>query len=522
MPRASRKIVIIGGGIAGLCAAVYAQASGYRVEVLEQHSVPGGLAASWKRGDYTFETCLHWLVGSAPDGVLNAQWREVFDIDRLSFVDADEYQRVESEDGRSLTIYSTVDRMEAELLRQAPEDAEEIRAFTSAIRRLADIPMQDLMSGPWPRRAWAMLRLVSKLPLLRHWAAISAAAYGKRFRHDLLRRFFSDGGTAEMSAIALVFMFAWMSRRNAGYPIGGSKAIVDLIVERFRALGGTLRLMAPVETILVENDVATGVQLAGGERLGADWVISAADGHATIYDLLGGKFTNDAIDRFYADQRVFPSYLQVSLGIAQDLRQEPGFLIRILKQPLEIDPQTSLGSMAFRIFHYDPSFAPEGETAVTCFLPTFNYAYWVELQRADHARYQVEKERIAEAVVSILERRRPGIRQRIRAIDVSTPASVVRFTGNWKGSMEGFLPTPGSSFAARRQALPGLDRFLMVGQWVQAGGGLPTGLLTARAAIQSICRQDRVPFSPQGPSFGKSRDRTETSSSRGTSFADRR
>ena len=44
MAPGSGKIVIIGGGIAGLCAGVYAQASGYRVEVLEQRSAPGGLA----------------------------------------------------------------------------------------------------------------------------------------------------------------------------------------------------------------------------------------------------------------------------------------------------------------------------------------------------------------------------------------------------------------------------------------------------------------------------------------------
>jgi 2-polyprenyl-6-methoxyphenol hydroxylase-like FAD-dependent oxidoreductase len=64
MTSQSRKIVIIGGGIAGLSAAVYARKCGYEVELLEQHDSPGGLATSWKRGDYTFETCLHWLLGS--------------------------------------------------------------------------------------------------------------------------------------------------------------------------------------------------------------------------------------------------------------------------------------------------------------------------------------------------------------------------------------------------------------------------------------------------------------------------
>jgi phytoene dehydrogenase-like protein len=82
----SPKVVIIGAGIAGLCAAVYARKCGYQVEIIEQHDNAGGLATSWRRGDYTFETCLHWFTGSNPKGALHAQWREVFDVDKLRFV----------------------------------------------------------------------------------------------------------------------------------------------------------------------------------------------------------------------------------------------------------------------------------------------------------------------------------------------------------------------------------------------------------------------------------------------------
>src|SRR6185295_6358315 len=116
----------------------------------------------------------------------------------------------------------------------------------------------------------------------------------------------------------------WMSRRNATYPIGGSRAVISPIVDRLLAQGGHLRLGVKVESILVENDAAVGVRLVGGETILADWVISAADGHATIYDLLGGKYRDDAIDTLYGKAETFPSYLQVSLGVAQDLSKEPG------------------------------------------------------------------------------------------------------------------------------------------------------------------------------------------------------
>src|SRR6185295_2716067 len=420
MTQDSRKIVIIGGGIAGLCAAVYGRESGYQVEVLEQHDAAGGLATSWRRGEYTFETCLHWLVGSDPKGALHAEWQELFDIDKLNFIQPEEYIRLEDERGESLSIYADVDRMEGELLKSAPEDSAEIQRFASAIRRFADFPLLDV-DDAWSHKALAFLRTVPRLPLLGRWARMSGKAYGQRFKHPLLRRFFMEGTTGRMSAIAVVFMLAWMSRRNAAYPIGGSRAVISPIVDRLLAQGGHLRLGVKVESILVENDAAVGVRLAGGETIMADWVISAADGHATIYDLLGGKYRDEAIDKLYGKAATFPSYLQVSLGVAQDLSKEPGHLFRVLSEPLVIDPETSLDSVSFRLFHFDPTLAPAGKTAVTCFLPTYNFAYWVDLQRDDPSRYEVEKQRVAQSIVAILERRLRGIRERIVSIDVATP-----------------------------------------------------------------------------------------------------
>ena len=58
MQTKSQKILIILGGIPGLCAAVFSRRCGYQAEVLEMNDVPGGLAMSWRR-DAAFNLATH-------------------------------------------------------------------------------------------------------------------------------------------------------------------------------------------------------------------------------------------------------------------------------------------------------------------------------------------------------------------------------------------------------------------------------------------------------------------------------
>jgi phytoene dehydrogenase-like protein len=297
-----------------------------------------------------------------------------------------------------------------------------------------------------------------------------------------------------MPAVALIISLAWMNAGDAGYCIGGAQAIIRLIEEKIRALGGKIRFRAKVSRILVEADRAVGVELANGEAVLADWVISAADGRATIFDMLGGNYIDDATRKLYEEKELFASYLQVSLGVGLDLSDQPAALSRILDTPIMVDPGTDLNSVMFRIFHFDPSFAPPGKTAVTSLLPTRNFKYWSDLRANNLIAYHAEKNRVADTVIGVLENRIPGVRAAIETVDVSSPASVFRYTGNWKGTMEGWLPEPGSGFRPLPNTLPGLDRFIMAGQWVMPGGGLPSGFMTARPAIKTICKRDHVPF----------------------------
>jgi phytoene dehydrogenase-like protein len=478
------KVVIIGGGIAGLCAGVYLRRCGFETEILEMHSIAGGLATAWGRQGYTFENCIHWLVGSKEGGSLNAGWKEVFDIGRLRFFDDPVYQVLER-GGDIITIFRDPDRLEKELLAKAPEDAAAIKELLGLIRRFARFRFPE--GDSIVRNAVGLARMIPHFPALAKYGKLTMAEYAKRYRNPLLRGFFSEG-IGDLSFLALVFSLGWMADGNAGYPIGGSRALIALIEERFRGLGGRIRFQARVERVLVEAGRAAGVVLAGGETVPADIVVSAADGHATIFDMLGGQYVGERIRKVYETFKPFPSYVQVSLGVDADLAGEPGFLALFLDREIRIDPQTAADSVSFRVFHYDPTFAPPGKTAVVTFLGTYNHAYWEELRLADRAGYEAEKRRIAGEVRAVFEKRFPKAAGQIEVVDVATPATVIRYTGNWRGSMEGWLITPGTGVKTLPCVLPGLKNFYMAGQWISPGGGLPSGLMTGRMVARRIAK----------------------------------
>ena len=70
-----KKVIIVGAGIAGLAAGIYARRSGFDTTIYESHIIPGGASTSWRRKGYLFEGGMHWLTGASPKFPLNLLWR---------------------------------------------------------------------------------------------------------------------------------------------------------------------------------------------------------------------------------------------------------------------------------------------------------------------------------------------------------------------------------------------------------------------------------------------------------------
>lgn len=119
-----------------------------------------------------------------------------------------------------------------------------------------------------------------------------------------------------------------------------------------------------------------------------------------------------------------------------------------------------------------------------------DYEYWERL-RDDPAQYNKEKEQIADKVITLLDRRFPGLAGQVEMCDVATPLTWERYTGNWRASPEGWLITTKTSGLRMSKTLPGLKNFYMAGQWVEPGGGVPLVAMSGRNVIQIICKCDK-------------------------------
>ena len=498
-----KSIIIIGAGIAGLAAGCYGQMNGYRTQIFELHDKPGGLCTSWKRMGYTFNGCIHWLVGSGQGSAMNRLWQELGAVQRRQFVNHDEFLRIEGASGKAFIVYTNVDRLEQHMRELAPADADVIHEFAAAVRAFARMDMPLDMPGGWVE--WIKLG-VGILPFLRpmrKWSKITVQDFAARFRDPFLREAFNQFfGLPDFPMVGALMTLAWMHKHDAGYPIGGSLEFSEAIECRYLDLGGELHYRSRVQKILVDasRDRAVGVCLDDETEHRADVVISAADGHATIFDMLEGKYVDDTIRGYYRELPIFQPMIQVSLGVAHDLSNLPHMSSFPLEKPVRIAGQAR-ERMSMKHFCYDPTLAPKGKSAVVVSFDS-NYAYWKQLSE-DRERYDAEKQQIAITVMEQLDKRLPGFMGQVEAVDVATPLTTERYTGNWQGSIEGWMITTrtvGMMFGdGMKKTLPGLDNFYMAGQWVEPGGGVPTAAMSGRKVMQAICKRDKKPFESTVP-----------------------
>lgn len=476
--------------------------NGFESTIYEMHRIPGGLYTSWRRRGYVFDGAVRYLTSLSPLTKGNQLWAELGILEGKTFHFYDELLCIEGWDGRKLHIYTDINRLEAHLLDLAPEDASLIREFTDGIRdfQRLDLPV-DLTAGVLIELANMGREMVPVLLLTLRWRGATLGDFAQRFKNPFLREslpLFFQFSPPDFPMMMCLSTLAMMNDREAGYPLGGSLSIAKSLEARYLSLGGQVKYRTRVTDVLVEGDRAVGLALDGGEKVFGDIILSAADGRTTIYGLLGGQYTDRKLNEIYqGGMTPSKSILQVSLGVAMDFSDQPPAVNFPLPEPVYLG-NLRHERLVMKHYCFDPSMAPAGKSVLTLWCEA-DYDYWQWLS-SDRARYKRHKQDVAQIVIEQLEGRYPGLRDAVEVVDVASPVTCVRYTGNWRGAFAGWALTQRKLSMmmgiGMPKTLPGLAGFYMHGQWVEPAGNVELSCSSGRDVIKDICKDLGVPLVP--------------------------
>lgn len=490
----SKKVVIIGGGIAGLSAGIYSAMNGFETEIIEMHTVAGGQCTAWDRKGYRFDYCLHWLVGTSK-GAFHEIWKELDVLNaETEIINHEVYSRILDDDGNEFFIYSDIDRWEKYLMELAPEDKIPIERMCKDMRKSG--LLEPFALPPALRSPLDYLKIIPQMfPVLlvfQKYGKLNCKEYFDllNFKNEKIRKiFYSMYGGMNFSALAFIFMLGWFHQKNAGYIKGGSYPLAQRMVKKYISLGGKLSYGKKAEKIMVENDTAKGIMLSDGTTVAADFVISAADGYSTIYKMLEAKYISKEIDFAYKKWELFTPIVQVSFGVNKLIATESPIIVDISKAN-SIGCTTLTGGFSVMNYSYDTTMAPEGKTTIV-----LRYeSPWSLWENMNEKEYKAEKKAIEKEAIACIEKIYPGISQYIEVTDVATPLTDVRYTGVKNGAYEGFLPSKDNMMKSLKMQLPSLRNFYMAGQWLTPGGGLPPSAQSGKWVIQLICKKEKQQF----------------------------
>lgn len=486
-----KTMLIIGAGIAGLSTGCYAAMNGYSVQVYEMGAVPGGVCASWRRKEYLFDHCLHWVLGSSKGNTMYPLFEELGVMSEVEFYHTDRFRSIEGY-GKKVIVYTDIGKLEKELISAFPHEAGPLHKMMKLVRFYTKFsPPMDADFGNFGFRD--IMKMLPYMPSFLRLKNISIEAYfEKHFKDPLLRDFlFRMFPVKDLPAIMVIMPLAYFHNRQGGYPLGGSLHLARAIEKRLTGLGGRIAYNKKIDKILIEDGKAVGVQLEGGERVSADFVVSACDGRSTLYDMLEGRYLTPEIEEMYAHPSLWPPIISISLGVNRDLSGEVELNCIKLERPLDVCGRP-LDWLYYTHYCQDTAFAPKGKSVIAIQIET-DYAYWKALYE-DKTAYAAEKEKVLALCIAELGKYLSGIREQIEVTDVATPVTWERYTGNWQASYEGWLPNVKLFGRFLPRELPGLKDFYMTGQWLFPGGGVPMCMSQARRLVKALCQKDGLVF----------------------------
>jgi phytoene desaturase len=296
-------VVVIGGGVGGLAAAVRLRAAGHEVVVLERNPTLGGKLDVHVEGGYSFETGPSLLT-------LPHVFDELFRLagsslaDEVDLIRLDPQMRYHWSDGSTLDLRDDPAATEAAMEAFQPGAGEAWRRFDAHGRRIWDVSERTFFAGPMSSPLALARRLRSPRDLtdidpMRTLADRAATFFDDPRLVQWAGRYATYSGSSPFRAPATLACIPHIeSRFGAWTTRGGLGALRDALARVVEHMGVHVETSTEAVRILLDSSGSVaGVEITDGAVRRCDVVVANADARHLYTDLLPDRSALRRVER---------------------------------------------------------------------------------------------------------------------------------------------------------------------------------------------------------------------------------
>lgn len=268
MPR--YDVAIIGSGLGGLLCGTILSREGFKVIVLEKHSITGGCLQSYRRNGHIFDTGVHF-IGSLDKGQILDRYFKYFKIrDKLKLKRMDEhaFDIISYADGSSYELAMGCNNFKGSLLSYFPKEKQAIEEYISAMQKVC--------------KAFPLYNLDAKYEQFKEQEFFNINAYrffselgsDKKLQYLLAATNFNYAGRADKSPFYVHSLITNSFIESSWRLVDGSEQIARLLTEQIDENGGLVRTNSEVTAIKLNSNKVSSILVNDGELIEAEWIIS--------------------------------------------------------------------------------------------------------------------------------------------------------------------------------------------------------------------------------------------------------
>ncbi len=441
-------VIVIGAGNAGLVSALTLQKKGKKVLLLEKGRVVGGLASSFIRGRFEFDTSLHQLCEFGTEEHHGA----VYDLfSRLGILD-----KVSVEELPETFVAYTLDQKEKYVM-PVGKDAfllkmeeyvpgstksmeeffslcEETKAALSYLNESKGHPETEVLMEKYPRfmvvAPYSVEKVLKKINmpfkaqeiLCSYWSYLGSPASKLSFVHyaSMVYSYITDG--------PVIFKKT-------------SHDISLLLSEEFVKNGGTLKCLTGVKEILTQNSEVVGVVTNNNEKFFTKHILANVSPNVVYGQLIQNDFVPSKAKSFVNARNLGARGVSVYLGLNKTM-EDLGLDNATYFVYHSLDSNKEFKRM-HDVFSGNLAATLRNTSLDTSTLVLTSLIFGDAFDKFVHKENYFEvKEKLAESLVSSFEQATGvDIRDAIEEIEIATPVTFARYTGHPDGVIYGYLAT---------------------------------------------------------------------------------